>query len=435
MSKPRAGSAPAASSDDRAPRRSASPSLFRRIAAATTALVLGAGLALVAVAAPASAHHNTIRGEAVCSTDGTTVDITWTVENSEGISERITSSSMPDVVAKDTTIAPHGTPTFVQKGAALGTTHKLKLSAEWTNTKTQTSTGEVKVSSGHCDDEEKKLTICHATGSGSNPYVSETIARSAVVNAHIEHQHREDIIPAFTDKGVDYSGQGDQARLTTGDCSVPAPMKLPIPTAAFADACGIDNFALAYDATLKGMTWNTAAAAGTLTLVATAAEGFLFEDGRQSVTFGPWALDETQCAEKIPAPTAAFVDECGVDNFVLSYDETIGGVAWSTAVEAGTVTLTATPTEGHEFENGEASVRFGPWDLNEQPCIEPSPEGSVPTAAGPEGSGDGGSTTAASGTGLATTGFAGTTIAIVAGVIVAAGIAFLVIARVRRKRP
>jgi hypothetical protein len=434
MSKPRADSAPAARGDGRAPKRSASPSLFRRIAAATTALVLGAGLALVAVAAPASAHHNTIRGEAICSTDAKTVDITWTVENSEGIAETITSSSMPDVVANGTTIAPHGTPTFVQKGAALGTTHKLKLSAEWTNKNTQASTGEVKVSSGYCDD-DKKLTICHATSSGSNPYVIETIARSAVVNAHIEHQHREDIIPAFTHKGVDYPAQGDQSRLTTGDCSVPAQMKLPIPTADFADECGVDNYALAYDPTLKGVTWNTVVAGGALTLVATAAEGFLFEDGRQSVTFGPWTLDETQCAEKIPAPTAAFVDECGVDNFVLSYDETLAGVVWSTVVDAGTVTLTATPTEGHEFENGEASVRFGPWDLNEQPCIEPSLEGSVPTVTGPEGSGDGGSTTAATSTGLASTGFAGTTIAIIAGVVVAAGIAFLVIARVRRKRP
>ncbi|HZW42604.1 MAG TPA: hypothetical protein VFE99_09880, partial [Agromyces sp.] len=56
MSKPRAGSAPAGDRDAGALKRSASPSMSRRIAAATTALVLGAGLALVAVAAPASAH-------------------------------------------------------------------------------------------------------------------------------------------------------------------------------------------------------------------------------------------------------------------------------------------------------------------------------------------------------------------------------------------
>ena len=38
------------------------------------------------------------------------------------------------------------------------------------------------------------------------------------------------------------------------------------------------------------------------------------------------------------------------------------------------------------------------------------------------------------GTGLASTGFAGTSIAIVAGIIVVAGVAFLVVARIRRKR-
>ncbi|KQM84681.1 hypothetical protein ASE68_12870 [Agromyces sp. Leaf222] len=53
---------------------------------------------------------------------------------------------------------------------------------------------------------------------------------------------------------------------------------------------------------------------------------------------------------------------------------------------------------------------------------------------GTDGSGDGETATAGGGTGLASTGFAGTGIAIVAGIIVLAGAAFLVVARVRRKR-
>jgi hypothetical protein len=40
-----------------------------------------------------------------------------------------------------------------------------------------------------------KVTICHATGSESNPYVTITIAEPAVA-AHRRHQHGEDIIPA-----------------------------------------------------------------------------------------------------------------------------------------------------------------------------------------------------------------------------------------------
>jgi hypothetical protein len=40
-----------------------------------------------------------------------------------------------------------------------------------------------------------KVTICHATGSETNPYVTITIAEPAVA-AHRRHQHGEDIIPA-----------------------------------------------------------------------------------------------------------------------------------------------------------------------------------------------------------------------------------------------
>ncbi|NYG19431.1 hypothetical protein BJY17_000178 [Agromyces hippuratus] len=52
----------------------------------------------------------------------------------------------------------------------------------------------------------------------------------------------------------------------------------------------------------------------------------------------------------------------------------------------------------------------------------------------PPGGGEGGSPAASDGTGLASTGFAGTSIAIVAGIIVIAGLAFLVVARIRRQR-
>lgn len=41
----------------------------------------------------------------------------------------------------------------------------------------------------------EKVTICHATGSATNPYVQITISDSAV-EAHRRHQDREDIIPA-----------------------------------------------------------------------------------------------------------------------------------------------------------------------------------------------------------------------------------------------
>lgn len=42
-----------------------------------------------------------------------------------------------------------------------------------------------------------QFTICHATGSSSNPYVVEHPDASGIVDGHADHQYDEDIIPAF----------------------------------------------------------------------------------------------------------------------------------------------------------------------------------------------------------------------------------------------
>lgn len=65
---------------------------------------------------------------------------------------------------------------------------------------------------------ERKVTICHATGSDSNPYVLITVATSAVLNGHADHQDVEDIIPSFTytdGSGATrtFAAQGDQSIL------------------------------------------------------------------------------------------------------------------------------------------------------------------------------------------------------------------------------
>jgi hypothetical protein len=43
-----------------------------------------------------------------------------------------------------------------------------------------------------------KVTICHATGSQTNPFVVITPNANGVVNGHISHQDGRDIIPSFT---------------------------------------------------------------------------------------------------------------------------------------------------------------------------------------------------------------------------------------------
>lgn len=45
---------------------------------------------------------------------------------------------------------------------------------------------------------QEKVTICHATGSTTNPYVVITPDANGVVNGHYDHQDSRDIIPQFT---------------------------------------------------------------------------------------------------------------------------------------------------------------------------------------------------------------------------------------------
>ena len=54
-----------------------------------------------------------------------------------------------------------------------------------------------------------KVTICHATGSTSNPFVEVTPSAAGVFNGHLGHQDGRDIIPPFQYKGQTYSQNWD----------------------------------------------------------------------------------------------------------------------------------------------------------------------------------------------------------------------------------
>ena len=80
-----------------------------------------------------------------------------------------------------------------------------------------------------------KVTLCHATGSETNPYVVITVAAAGAYNGHIAHQHSEDIIPPFEYQGETYSQNWDavgQAIYAAG-CEVeaePSPSPSPSPS-------------------------------------------------------------------------------------------------------------------------------------------------------------------------------------------------------------
>lgn len=66
----------------------------------------------------------------------------------------------------------------------------------------------------------EKITICHATGSETNPYVPITISLNAL-NAHIGHQHEEDIIPANDGKALPGGRNLDKVDWWNSGCAKP----------------------------------------------------------------------------------------------------------------------------------------------------------------------------------------------------------------------
>jgi hypothetical protein len=85
---------------------------------------------------------------------------------------------------------------------------------------------------------QNKVTICHATGSKTNPYVVITPDAAGVIDGHYAHQDHRDIIPAFDYVGKDkvvhhFPGQNwtaeGQAIFNNG-CKVPKPGQTTGPT-------------------------------------------------------------------------------------------------------------------------------------------------------------------------------------------------------------
>jgi hypothetical protein len=87
--------------------------MLKKILAGLITAVLSLGVVAL-VAAPASAHHNTITAKVVCSTDG--YKVVWSVTNSESAkTEVITASNKPSVVPPNTTTLGFSeTKTFVE---------------------------------------------------------------------------------------------------------------------------------------------------------------------------------------------------------------------------------------------------------------------------------------------------------------------------------
>lgn len=87
-------------------------------------------------------------------------------------------------------------------------------------------------------DNSHKVTICHATGSDKNPFVTITVDKASIIEGHGEHQDQRDIIPAFTFEngkgdtvsfaGLNWTASGQA--IFNNSCEVPAAIPTPTPT-------------------------------------------------------------------------------------------------------------------------------------------------------------------------------------------------------------
>ncbi|MDF0514837.1 hypothetical protein PX701_14490 [Agromyces sp. H3Y2-19a] len=368
----------------------------RRLAAAVAALALGAGLALVGVAAPASAHHNTITAEAVCSTDGTTADITWTVANSEDLQETITKSSDESIVATGTTIPASGEVTFVQQGAALGETHELKLSAKWSNNQKANNAGAITLDSALCGDGggEGEMKVCPSylpngtdkiDTTGDPKTVTVTAPDGKLIDYYcvkagsVKNGNGPQIIdvePPAKTVTITYPGGKAISHYSVHYVDEPGQPQIVTIEAApsHIDLCGIGNDTFQLPSDTQAIDWSFigSVASGEVTVSAAAKLGYIFAEGAK--TSWTFTFTDEPCEEEPEVVTIDVVptsaDLCGTANDGYTLPSDTDAIAWSESgsVAEGEVVVTATAKDGYRFaDDATTSWTFA---FTDEPCEE-----------------------------------------------------------------
>ncbi|WP_157002510.1 LPXTG cell wall anchor domain-containing protein [Agromyces laixinhei] len=405
---------------------------FRRIAAILTSLALGAGLAVVGVVAPASAHTGDLIAKAACNPVTGEYDVTYSLKLSQASGK-------------------HGVTMWRVGTAAFDGTPKSDAGMD---------RGPV------ASDGNVTITL------GTESLPGDTTTAPWVY--------------AFTTWSDDFTkGSDGRVENLKGDCTTSGPEEIEVEGApTFSDECGPGNEQVTLPDNTDFIEWTQAEQGGVITVTATARDGYVFAPGAKttwnfevddaacteasldgSVVTGvceadsPWIffdvaltdpddqvtdrnvrlvlsdgtdsetldlgeLDEQGLLEgKVLWPGASVDDEGNADGWPGwtqlddgTWVETDGNFAWTRDLTNATIVV-----------NPELPVELVYPEATPDCAVAP------PTPGEPGGEGETPSTPAA-GESLAHTGFAGTTIAIVAGLIVLAGAAFIVIARLRRKK-
>lgn len=146
----------------------------------------------------------------------------------------------------------------------------------------------------------KKITLCHATGSSSNPYVGITVSVAAWYNSgHVSHAG--DIWEAFSyynkdgDK-IDVPAQGDTSLLQHSNCQPPKVPTKVVPDITKVDKCGTKNDSVAL-VPGTGYTGGVVKNGLVYTVTAETDEGFVFN----AAQMGDWTLSngDTKAVKQI----------------------------------------------------------------------------------------------------------------------------------------
>lgn len=181
--------------------------------------------------------------------------------------------------------------------------------------------------------ENKKVTLCHATSSEKNPYVTVTVSVNSVVGNNGHDTHGDDIIPSFTytTKGgetVTYPGKGDQSLLAFENCQKPkVDEEIAVPAVNVVDKCEQENdkvLPVRDDSKYTTVVGDRVGDAVTVTF--TALDGFTFPNG-----------------EKVVKVTVNFPnnDDCDLPETggAATYNTVLGGTALAGVILLGGVML------------------------------------------------------------------------------------------------
>jgi hypothetical protein len=345
---------------------------FRKIGAAITAAAL-VGMGVIGLASSASAHTGDLNATAVCNSDTGKYEVTytltisntslngstkWSVGSTTFAHTPTSNSDLPGTVQGTKTSSGSGTITLGTISVDGSSTKAPWAYAftTWSDNFTKGSDGGDIALAGTCGDNDttKKVDVCHATGSNSNPYTKINISVSAFFQAgHIDHAG--DIYEAFdyvkhgTTHHVD--AKGDTSLLKYDDCVKPVTKVVPS-NPIVKDKCGTENDHYGLPDNTDSITYTRSGLDIVATITAddttwgTLPAGWVKTDGTHATyPFSATNWDTTPCEVPPTHITVTFPEPtqptCTEDGSLPNKPEDTDQVTW--AWDGNTLTATAKP--------------------------------------------------------------------------------------------